>query len=554
VISLKRFAQELFFSGKILTKLRQIKSFEVGLFLSVFVVSLFLNFATQKYSVPNTDSNQTDLFSDLLTKNQTLRYHNPINSRYGIPIFGIRGLLNFGNDYFVSSASPGAIVIQALFKFANLSAFFINPIFVVIGLYFFNKIVNIFIFNNRFWSLVTTAIYFFSGAFIFVSSLPFKDLVATATFFAGLYYILNGAYDKKAINFALFGVLASVTMCMSYPNVMFYLPAVAFYLFTIRNEILERQNLRNLTITFIFFFPLFISLYLYQVWSFDGFLNFNSPVFRLNHYEEFAVQSNISSFLLNVNIIKLLTNFWNQFFLVNVILISFSVSGFLYVIFDCIKRKKANKVLLVLLALVAMQFLFYLGKDWSGVTFKGSAGTSYSRYLLISWGVLIILSVGAVKRMVNALNIGYASKRTVLTLIFICLVFSGLISGLYSSMAVISFIETSEWANELRNDIIENTPKNSIIFTSFYDKYIYPVRQTAIYVAIPEEERLNKTMYLMKELLEDGYSVYIVDERDGYAISPVLNKDAFEENQLETEMAFRAAHTMDFYRITPSEN
>jgi len=191
-----------------------------------------------------------------------------------------------------------------------------------------------------------------------------------------------------------------------------------------------------------------------------------------------------------------------------------------------------------------MQFLFYLGKTWSGAFIKGSAGTPYSRYLLISWGVLIILSVGAVKRMVNALNIGYASKKTVLTLIFICLVFSGLISGLYSRMAVNSFIETSERANEIRNDIIKNTPENSIIFTSFYDKYIYPVRQTAIYVAIPEEERLNKTIYLMKELLEDGYSVYIVDERDDYAISPVLSKDIFEKNGLKTERAFS-----NFYRI-----
>ena len=527
-------------------KLNKFKRLEFTLFLSIFVVSLFLNFATQKYSVPNTDMNQTDLFSDLLTKNQTLWYHDQMNVRYGIPIFGIRGLLNFGNDYFVPSVSPGTIIIQALLKFANLSTFFINPIFVVIGLYFFNKIVSIFIFNNRFWSLVTTTIYFSSGAFIFVSSVPFKDLVATATFFVGLYYILNGIYDKKALNFALFGFFASVTMWMSYPNIIFYLPVLALHLFTVRNEILKRQNLKNLIITLVFFFPLLFSLYIYQVTLFDGFLNFNNPVFRLNHYEaNIAHQSSISSFILNVNIDQLPVNVFNQIFLVNPILISFSILGLLYVIFDGIKKKRVNKVSLVLLALVAMQFLFYLGKAWSGVIFRGSAGTSYSRYLLISWGVLIILSVGAVKRMVNALNIGYASKRTVLTLIFICLVFSGLISGLYSSMAVISYIETSEWANKLRNDIIENTPKNSIIFTSYYDKYIYPARQTAIYVAIPEEERLNKTIYLMKELLEDDYSVYIVDERDDYAISPVLSKDIFEKNGLKTERDFR-----NLYRIT----
>lgn len=526
-------------------KSNKFERFEFTLFLSIFVVSLALNFVTQRYSVPFVDTNQIDLYSDLLRKNQTLRYDNKLNVKYGIPIFGIRSLLDFGHNYFVPSVIPGIIMIHAIFKFMNLPTFFINPIFVIMGLYFFNKIVNIFIFNNRFWSLATTVIYFSSGAFIFVSSLPFKDLVATATFFAGLYYILNGTYDRKASNFALFGFFAGVTMWMSYPNIIFYLPALALYLLTIRNEILKRQNLKNLIISFIFFSPFFISLYIYQVSLFDGFLNFNNPIFRLNHYEAFNVRSSISSFVLDVNIIQLLVNFWNQFFLVHPILISFSILGLLYVIFDGIKKKRVNKVLLVLLVLVTMQFLFYLGKTWSGVFIQGGAGTPYSRYLLISWGVLVILSVGAVKRMVNALNIVYASKKTVLTLIFICLIFSGLISGLFSRMAVKSYIDASELANELRNDIIKNTPENSIIFTSFYDKYIYPVRQTAIYVAIPEEERLNKTMYLMKELLEDGYSVYIVHESDDYAISPVTSKDIFEKNGLKTERAFR-----NFYRIT----
>jgi hypothetical protein len=440
---------------------------------------------------------------------------------------------------------PGIIIIQALFKFINLPTFLINPIFVLVGVYFFNKIVDTFIFNNRYWSLSTTAIYFASGAFIHNSSLPFKDLVATATFFVGLYYILNGIYNKKASNFALFGFFAGVTMWMNYPNIIFYLPVLALHLFTIRNEILKRQNLKNLIITLVFFFPLFISLYIYQVTVFDGFLNFNDYVFRLNHYEALGDRSSISSFVLNVNIGQLPVNFFNQIFLVNPILISFSILGSLYVIYDCIKKKEANKVLLVLLVLVALQFLFYLGKPWYGDFLKGSIVTSYSRYLLISWGVFIILSVSAIKRVINALRVRHSRKKLVLILLFVYFVVSGLVSGLLSQWTMEYNIRVSEWANESRNDIIENTPKNAIIFTSYYDKHVYPVRQTAIYVAIPKEERLNKTISLMKELLEDGYSVYIVEEKDDYAISPVLNKDIFEKNGLKTERAFS-----NFYRIT----
>jgi len=515
---------------------------EFTFFLSTLVISLFLNFATQRHSFPNPDTNQIDLFSDLLIKNQTLWYYNDLNVKYDIPIFGIRSLLNFGHNYFVPSVVPGIIMIQASFKFINLPTFFINPIFVLIGLYFFNKIVNLFIFNNRLWSLFTTAIYFLSGAFIHNSSLPFKDLVATATFFVGLYYILNGIYDKKASNFALFGFFAGVTMWMSYPNIVFYLPALVLLLFTVRNEVLEKQNLKNYTIIFVFFIPMFISLYMYQVTVFDGFLNFNNPVFSLNQYEAFSDRTSIPSFILNVNISQLPINFFNQIFLVNPILISFSIFGSLYVVYDGVKKKKVNKVLLVLLMVVAMQFLFYLGKTWYGDFLRGSVATSYSRYLLVSWGVLIILSVSAIRRMVNLLTVRHTRKKSALILLFIYFVVSGLVVGLFSLKPD---IESAEMADELRNEIIENTPKNSIIFTGYHDKHIYPVRQTAIYVAIPKEERLNKTIYLMKELLEDGYSVYIVDERDDYSISPVLSKDIFEKNGLKTERAFG-----DFYRIT----
>lgn len=558
--SLKRFAQEPFFSRKILTRLSKIRSLEVGLFLSMFIVSLFLNFSTQKYRVPNTDINQIDLFSDLLIKNQTLRYENGLNEEYGVLIFGIRSLLNFGGNYFVPSVLPGIIMIQSSFKFVNLPTFLINPVFVLVTLWFFNKIVSSFIFNERFWSLSTTVIFFSSGAFIFVSSLPFKDLVATSTFFAGLYYLLNGIYDKKAANFALFGFFAGVTMWINYPNVLFYLPALGLYLLTVRNEMFKKQNLKNLIICFMFFLPLFVSLYVYQVSLFGSFLGFYNPAFSLNHYEEFNIdRGNVSSFIFNVNAYSLVENFYNQFFLVNLLLISLSIFGFLIIVFDILKGKKANGVLSVMLMVVAMQFFFYLGKTWSGVSYQGCVGTSYSRYLLISWGVLVILSVYSVKRILNSLNAGQMLRKRVLALLIIYLIVSGFAVGLGSKMAVGSWIETSEWAIELRNDLINNTPENSVIFTSFYDKFLYPARQTAIYVAIPEGERTNKTLTLMRELLEDGYPVYIVDERDSYAISPVLNEDEFENNKLETELAFSSPtpaqiQDIDFYRITISKN
>ncbi len=523
--------------------------------LGSFAFSLSLNFATQRYGVANTDINQIDLFSNLLLTNRTLEYSNPMNGRYSVPIFGIRGLLNFGENHFVPSVLPGMIMLHVLFKFANLPTYLINPLFVLVGLWFFEKTIRVYIFRQRFWSFFTTAIYYFLGAFIFVSSLPFKDLAATSTFFAGLYYLLNGIYEKKASSFAFFGFFAGVTMWMSYLNVIFFLPALGLYVLTIQKKIAKRKNSMNLLACCVFFLPLFISLYVYQVSLFGGFLAFNEPVSSLNHYEEFNTQrGGAFDFILNMNIADLFVNFYNQFFLVNHLLILLSTLGLFFIFLDIAKGKEINRIVIVLLITAGLQFFLYLGKTWSGVSFRGSVGTSYSRYLLISWGVIVILAVSAIKRSVEALRSSNVRKKGILALLFSWLVLSGLITGLTSRLAVMSWIETTEWTNDFKRDIVQNTPGKSVIFTSFYDKFIYPARQTAVYVAIPEGERISKTLFLMRELLEDGYFVYIVHEKDEYAISPVSEKDVFERSGLKTEQAFSSVRDIEIYRITIPES
>lgn len=516
------------------------KYFEVIFFLCIFIISLFLNLAVQKYQFPNTDTNQNDLFSNLLIEQGLFRYKNELNQKYNPPIFGIRGLLNFG-DGFVPSSIPGMIIILALFKFVSSKIIFlINPIFVFIGLYFFYRIIDKFVFKSKQHSLVTITIYFFSGAFLYVSSTPFRNLVATSLFFVGLYYFLNAIYEQRRVNFLLFGFFAGVTIWLDYPSIVFYLPIVILYLLDIKKKFFERENLKSFTYCFTSFMVVFFPLYIYQVKLFNGFLNFNNPLFQLNH---FLVSNNtgVLNFILTVDFHKLFINFYNQFFLVNPLLISFSIFALVFVFLKYKKEKRVNKVLIVFLAIILMQFLFYLSKDWSGVFFKSSVGTSFARYLLISWGLLIVLAVYTIKRLVD--------KKFILIILIIFFIFSGLNTGLYSDMAIKYFIDKSKWANNFKEEIILKTPENSIIFTSFYDKYIYPVRQTAVYVAIPEDERINKTLMLMKNLLEDRYSVYIVDEKDKWAISPTRDREIFEREQLSVQYVFGEGIYKSIYKI-----
>ena len=169
---------------------KKIKYVELIFFICIFIISLSLNWnVVYQDGFSWVDSNMNDIFSNLLIEQGSFRYNNELNQKYEPQIFGIRGLMNFGNG-FVPSSIPGYIIILALFKFVSHQIpFLINPLFVFIGLYYFYKILDKFIFKSKTYPLITTSIYFFSGAFLYVSSTPFKDLVATSLFFVGLYII-----------------------------------------------------------------------------------------------------------------------------------------------------------------------------------------------------------------------------------------------------------------------------------------------------------------------------------------------------------------------------
>lgn len=189
-----------------------------------------------------------------------------------------------------------------------------------------------------------------------------------------------------------------------------------------------------------------------------------------------------------------------------------------------------------------MQFLFYLGKTWSGDIFIGSVGTSYARYLLISWGLLTVLAIYVIRKLIY--------QKLILIVLTIFFIISGLNKGLNSDYAIKFSIDTSKWANDLKEKIALKTPENSIFFTSIYDKFIYPARQTAVYVAIPKDERLNKTISLMKTLLNDNFPVYIVDEKfvingEEWTISLEKNNWFFVKNGLDIKYAFGGIYKIE---------
>ncbi|HRT39850.1 MAG TPA: glycosyltransferase family 39 protein [Candidatus Woesebacteria bacterium] len=477
--------------------------------LLIFIISILVNYSIQKNNFPNTDTNQNDLFSNLLISNKSYKYINNLNLKYSPPIFGIRGLLFF-KDGFVPSSLPGMIFLVALFKLVSPKLLFLlNPLFSVLCLIYVHKIINKYVFSDHIISTLCIVIIYLSGPFLYVSNTPFKDLPSTTFFIIGLFFLLEAIYKDKKIPYFLFGLFAGISMWFNYPSVLFYLPFILLLLWDPQKGCLKKIKIKNIIIASIPFSFLFILLYFFQTKTYNGFLNFNNPIYNLNHYQLSSSSNGILSFIFKINIKNFITNIINQVFFVNPILVSLSIISILKIFLKKL-NKSVDIILKYLFYIVILQCLFFVGKNWSGSGFVGSVGTSFSRYLLISWIIIVVIGVYYLHNILKTKIIFYIS-------IFILLV-TNIYQAFLSDMSIKYFLDTSKWTNTFQTQILKKTENNAIIFTNMYDKYIYPVRQTAIYVSIPETTRTQTSITLINELLKDNIPVYIMKEKDSESI------------------------------------
>ncbi|MFH1801917.1 MAG: hypothetical protein ABH864_00530 [archaeon] len=408
-------------------------------------------------------------------------------------------MMSFGDSPFLSSSLvPGIIFVYTVFKYTG-STILIGPIFAILSLMFFFLLIKKFVFEgDEFKAAIAVILYALSGAFIYVANTPFKDVIASTFFFGALYYSFLFSRDGRKMDAAIFSLFAGASIWLSYASILFIIPSIVLILVKQRKSVFVPKNLAALLVPFLI---IFLPLILYQVSFTGGFLKFNSPDFVLNYADEDANPRGILSFLLSSDVVKLGKNFVNQVLTVS----QGVVTLFLILVLSLLFRKrKVNVYIIILIIVIFLHLFFYLPKTWSGEDFVGSVGTSYARYLLVPWGLMISLSLLALFSCVR-------SKKMIVLLLFLVLS-SGVLIGINSEMSYSYFIRTAEWGDGFKKQIELNTPSNAIVFAGFNDKYVYPVRTIAIYPAIPRDVRLQKTVEIASSLCEEGYPVYFTEE------------------------------------------
>lgn len=472
-----------------------------GALLGLFLIALLsiISLATQWNPFPNTDYNQIRFFSDLIVNRGTFNYEHPLNSQFKYPVVGIRGLMNFEGDLLGPSVIPGVVMVYALFQGAGEPLLYlINPLFTLLTLIFLYLTLDKYIFpNSRETTLLVVLFFSLSASFLYVSATPFKDIIVACCFFAMIYYSFRFIEGGRLSSLTLVTLFLGLSVWMNYPAVVFAFPLGIAFLIKQRKEFLKPKNLViALVVLFLVMFPL---VYFQEQFT-GGFLKFNSPLLRINYSQAYQTPG-ILSFLLDFGIEKLFVNFFNQVFFLSPIIIFFSLVGFVKVLLD---RSEESFNLKVLFWILLLQTLFYLPKRWSGEDFIGSPGTSYSRYLLVSWGIFFVFGMKELRKRVNS--------KKVLMFVLSSILILGIFTGLYGQMSIKYFIDTSDWAANLRGQIRDETTENSVFFVGFYDKYVYPTREMVIYPAIPRDERLQETINIASYYCSEGREIYFTKE------------------------------------------
>jgi hypothetical protein len=128
----------------------------------------------------------------------------------------------------MSSASiPGIIVITALFKAIDpRMPLLINLIFIFLFIAFYLKLLREFVFveNKTYKSLFALGILLLSPVFIYVSVIPFKDLLSSTFLLAAIYYSFQYDNEKNISSIILFSISLSCAVWLNYPSVVFAIP------------------------------------------------------------------------------------------------------------------------------------------------------------------------------------------------------------------------------------------------------------------------------------------------------------------------------------------
>lgn len=497
--------------------------------------TLFYYHNFESFSI--TDINQQFMFSKNLIETGGLKYTNNLNSD-NPSIFGIRGILIKDNIAY-PTCFLGLILIYAhLINFTKFLLPLLNPLFLICGGIFFYKLLSYFKLKKI--SKITGLISFFFLAPLFLYSLlPYNNIISFSLFLITTYYLLKWSDTGNNKIIFILSFLMGIHLWVRGVDLLFHIPLLGYIGIKKFKTIIK--NKKSLLIGILLFLLLAIPLLVINntfYGDFSGPKNLEGKQI-LNYYELYNNQNTTNN---NVNTSTNLGNKIND--LLNNHILSINPLIFLFSILGAVALLKDKKYILIIILfmLIISQFLLYGINTHSGDSLKKSVGASFTRYISISWGILLFLSLISINKIKN-------KNKLFLLLFILILILTNLIISLFGSFGYYSFLDISRHTQRNDRSYFENK-ENDIIFTGLCDKYLYPSANFAIYTSFPKKNRINQTTKLIIKLLSDGKDIYFIHDTNlNYDHKFKFYKQSFSKNNLYIQKIFKFYKKIEVYKI-----
>ncbi len=491
----------------------------VLLALIFIAYSFFALKISQDYAPTSPDENQYIFYSKFFAENNSFVYINPLNQQFPEKVFTARNYAQEGEKTLPGGFLGQYIIGGLAYKLNPVLIFFISPIFGILTLIYIYKLSRFFV-NDTASLSVAFLISIFPPFFLF-SVVPFNNIIEAFFFTSFIYYLVKIYFtgNNQIRDLILACTMAMGSIWIRYIDVVFIAIAGVVFAIIYKPIFKIKYLFTAFCISSLFMLPLLYSNYVLYGGIFElgqvGERFLNISIFNPLSVEQFSPLipfRNLDFFINNAR--KYLFNFLGLYLVLAVISIA-----------TLLKKDKENKkIYYFLIATILSYFLYYLGGYFSGYDDPDPlVNSSYTRYLLIPY-IFLLLLVG-----IGIFRQKYFAKYIVLILIFFSILSFQQLA--YSKESLSTYLKRVARLNQQKKEFISKTENNSVIFTKYNDKILYPERNVASYLFIKDE--FKGTEKLIVDLLNKNYPVYWIDETS-LDIGPSFNeyrnefKDSFD--------------------------
>jgi hypothetical protein len=457
-------------------------------------------------------------FSRILAKTHSLEYCESLSNKYSTNIFGSRGFKITKDNCLSHGSMHGFIYILAVIQaVSDKLLFIVVPVFSLLTLIYFFKLNNLL--SGAKSSILAVILLFCSPSFLFYSNALMNNIPALFALTAYIFYLVRGIKSSSWKDMSLSHFFIGTMIFIRYESVLFLAPEACVILsLIIRKKLGFRLSKYLISLTFLIVF--LVALAVINVSLYGGVFKFKgSPGTQLAsvlYYNQTVDTQKLLPFLPSFSLEVLSNNLLRFLVIYNPVILIFFITKLIKLF---AKKQIYQSVNIVLLGIFLLPICFYLSSVWGGYFEKNTIlGTSYVRYLLPSYAVMLIFA---------AKDIYQHSQK--LLIAFICVVF-GVTFTISSNGGLSEFVTSQQNYLSKKQYFVNFIPEgNAIVFTTYSDKYFFPERKTAIYTTFDEINRINSTDKIIHKLLQDNIPVYFVIEDWAYGYDIYKSEDYFQK-------------------------